>query len=117
MLPKGKSKNEVFSDSGLEKEVRSAVKSAAVRLLSKDTVVIVDGSNYIKGFRYEVWCASKATKTTQCTVQCDVSPEDARKWNEKRCLGASGMVAEAFISPNFLPRGCPTPLDNHCKGH
>ena len=116
MLPKGKSKNEVFSDSGLEKEVRSAVKSAAVRLLSKDTVVIVDGSNYIKGFRYEVWCASKATKTTQCTVQCDVSPEDARKWNEKRRL-ASGMVAEAFITQNFLPRGCPTPLDNHCKGH
>jgi len=89
MLPKGKSKNEVFSDSGLEKEVRSAVKSAAVRLLSKDTVVIVDGSNYIKGFRYEVWCASKATKTTQCTVQCDVSPEDARKWNEKRRLGSA----------------------------
>ena len=102
MLPKGKSKNEVFSDSGLEKEVRSAVKSAAVRLLSKDTVVIVDGSNYIKGFRYEVWCASKATKTTQCTVQCDVSPEDARKWNEKRRL-ASGMVAEAFITKKILP--------------
>ena len=47
-LPKGKTKNQVFADSILEKEVRAALKSAAVRLLSKDTVVIVDGSNYIK---------------------------------------------------------------------
>lgn len=83
-LPKGKTKNQVFADSILEKEVRAALKSAAVRLLSKDTVVIVDASNYIKGFRYEVWCASKATKTTQCTVHCDVSPEDAWEWNGKR---------------------------------
>jgi len=84
MMPKDKSKNQVFADSIVEKEVRSALKSAAVRLLSKDTVVIIDGSNYIKGFRYEVWCASKATKTTQCTVHCDVSPEDAWEWNTKR---------------------------------
>jgi len=83
-LPKDESKNSVFSDSIKEKEVRSAIKSAAMRLLSKDTVVIVDGSNYIKGFRYEIWCASKATKTTQCTVHCDVSPEDAWSWNEGR---------------------------------
>jgi len=83
-LPKDESKNSLFSDSIKEKEVRSAVKSAAMRLLSKDTVVIIDGSNYIKGFRYEIWCASKATKTTQCTVHCDVSPEDAWSWNQNR---------------------------------
>ena len=83
-LPKGQSKNSVFSDSIQEKEVRSAVKSAAMRLLSKDTVVIVDGTNYIKGFRYEIWCASKATKTTQCTVFCDVSDTDAWSWNQTR---------------------------------
>lgn len=83
-LPKGETKNGVFSDSIKEKEVRSAVKSAAMRLLSKETVVIVDALNYIKGFRYEIWCASKATKTTQCTVHCDVSPEDAWSWNQSR---------------------------------
>ena len=83
-FPKGDDKNSVFIDSGKEKEVRAGILSTATRLLSKDTVVIVDGGNYIKGFRYQIWCASKATKTTQCTVHCDVSPEDAWAWNENR---------------------------------
>ncbi len=30
-----------------------------------------------------MYCASKASKTTQCTVHCDVSPEDAWSWNEE----------------------------------
>ena len=83
-VPKDETKGTVFADSNIEKEVRGSLKSSVIRLLSKDTVVIVDGSNYIKGFRYELWCASKATKTTQCTVYCDVSNEDAWKWNEQR---------------------------------
>jgi protein KTI12 len=83
-IPKDETKCTVFADSNIEKEVRGSLKSSVIRLLSKDTVVIVDGSNYIKGFRYELWCASKATKTTQCTVYCDVSNEDAWNWNEQR---------------------------------
>ena len=83
-IPKDNTKCAVFSNSNIEKEVRGNLKSSVIRLLSKDTIVIVDGSNYIKGFRYELWCASKATKTTQCTVHCDVSEEDAWKWNEQR---------------------------------
>ena len=74
----------MFANSNVEKEVRGSLKSSIIRLLSKDTIVIVDGSNYIKGFRYELWCASKATKTTQCTVHCDVSNEDGWSWNEDR---------------------------------
>ena len=83
-IPKDESKCTVFADSTIEKEVRGNLKSSVIRLLSKDTIVIVDGSNYIKGFRYELWCASKATKTTQCTVYCDVSNSDAWDWNEQR---------------------------------
>lgn len=83
-VPKDQTKCTVFSNSTIEKEVRGNLKSSVIRLLSKDTIVIVDGSNYIKGFRYELWCASKATKTTQCTVHCDVSNDDAWKWNELR---------------------------------
>ena len=83
-IPKDQTKCTVFANSTIEKEVRGNLKSSVIRLLSKDTIVIVDGSNYIKGYRYELWCASKATKTTQCTVHCDVSNEDAWKWNELR---------------------------------
>ena len=80
----GQDKNFIFSDSRHEKDVRGRLKSEVIRLLSKDSVVICDGLNYIKGFRYELFCASKASKTTQLTVQCDLSPEDAEKLNSGR---------------------------------
>ena len=37
------------------------------RTLGRDCIVIVDGMNYIKGWRYQLWCESKAAGTT-CTV-------------------------------------------------
>ena len=44
-------KNEVFSDSQKEKEVRSKLKAEVLRTMNKDDVVIIDAANYIKGFR------------------------------------------------------------------
>ena len=35
-------------------------------------------------FRYELYCASKAAKTTQCTVHCDLSVQDCEVWNKNR---------------------------------
>ena len=77
-------KNTIFSDSKHEKDVRGRLKSEVIRLLSKDNVVICDGLNYIKGFRYELYCASKSAKSTQVTIQCDLSPEDAQSFNSAR---------------------------------
>ena len=34
--------------------------------------------------RYELYCASKAAKTTQCTVHCDLSVQDCEGWNRSR---------------------------------
>ena len=42
-------RNIIYSDTRKEKEARGALKSKVERLLSKDTVVIVDSLNYIKG--------------------------------------------------------------------
>jgi len=80
----GQDKNFIFSDSKHEKDVRGRLKSEVIRHLGKDNVVICDGLNYIKGFRYELFCASKAGKTTQLTVQCDLSPADAEQINSGR---------------------------------
>ena len=35
-------------------------------------------------YRYELYCASKAAKTTQCTVHCDLSVQDCEAWNKGR---------------------------------
>jgi len=77
-------KNQVFSDSKHEKAVRGRLKSEVIKLLSREGVVICDGLNYIKGFRYELYCASKAGKTTQCTLHCDLSVQDCEMWNKER---------------------------------
>lgn len=80
----GLGKDEVFRDSQEEKAVRGRLKSEVIRLLSREGVVICDGLNYIKGFRYELYCASKAAKTGQCTLHCDLSPQDCESWNSSR---------------------------------
>lgn len=84
LLLGGLNKNDIFADSKHEKDVRGRIKSEVVRLLNKDNVVICDGLNYIKGFRYELYCASKSVKTTQVTVQCDLCDADVSDLNVTR---------------------------------
>lgn len=45
----GYEKNSTYLDSQKEKRVRGHLKSEVIRLIGKDSVVILDGSNYIKG--------------------------------------------------------------------
>jgi protein KTI12 len=73
-------------DSRKEKLIRGDIKSNTQRLLTQNDVLIIDGSNYIKGFRYEIYCMSKLYKTPQCTVQCDLPVEHAWLWNENRSI-------------------------------
>nr|XP_013101308.1 unnamed protein product [Stomoxys calcitrans] len=81
-IPKaGFHKNVYFGDSQKEKMVRSDLKSEALRLLDKESVVILDAGNYIKGYRYELFCATKAARSTQCTLFCGIQNERAWEFN------------------------------------
>lgn len=51
-----------------EKDARAAEMSAVKRLLGRDAIVIADGLNYIKGFRYQMNCEAKAVQTPSCVV-------------------------------------------------
>lgn len=53
-------------------------------MLNTNDVLILDGSNYIKGYRYEIYCMSKLYKTPQCTIQCEIPIEHAWLWNQQR---------------------------------
>lgn len=57
-----------YRDARTEKEARATEYSAIKRLLAPDAVVIADGLNYIKGFRYQLFCEAKAIPTTSCVV-------------------------------------------------
>jgi protein KTI12 len=55
-------------DAKSEKAARGTLYSAIQRHLSKDDIVIADGLNYIKGFRYQLYCEAKALSTPHCVV-------------------------------------------------
>ena len=38
------------------------------RQMGQDTILIVDSMNYIKGFRYQLYCAAREHKLRVCTV-------------------------------------------------
>lgn len=38
------------------------------RVLTKDTIVIVDGLNYIKGYRYQMYCVARELSIRVATV-------------------------------------------------
>jgi len=84
LLGEAATRDSVFRDSSKEKELRARTKAEVNRLISKDKVVICDALNYIKGFRYELYCLSKSSKTPQVTVWCDLSPPDCLVLNDQK---------------------------------
>ena len=77
-------KNGCYLSSRSEKELRAALKSEVERHLTPDRLVILDALNYIKGYRYELYCISKHIKTTHCVVLCEVASDMAKQWNAGR---------------------------------
>ncbi|KAF2269873.1 chromatin associated protein KTI12 [Lojkania enalia] len=60
---------QVYHTARAEKDARAEEYSAVKRVLSRDDIVIADGMNYIKGFRYQLYCEAKAVQTTSCVLR------------------------------------------------
>lgn len=58
----------LYDHARTEKEARGVAYARAKRVLARDSIVILDGMNYIKGWRYQLWCEAKAAGTTCCVV-------------------------------------------------
>lgn len=50
----------------------------------QDVVVIADSLNYIKGFRYELYCIARSQRTPHCVVHVATSDVVSTKWNSAR---------------------------------
>ena len=61
----------------MEKIFRASLKSNVEKYINEQRVVILDSMNYIKGFRYELYCLARNAKTTLCLVFCDTDLEIA----------------------------------------
>jgi len=75
-------KNESYKDSKEEIFTRGKIKAAVERMLSREVVVIVDSLNYIKGFRYELYCISRSVGTPSCLVYSNVERNKTFEWNQ-----------------------------------
>lgn len=76
-----------YASSADEKKTRAAVKSALDRALGQatsTTLLIVDSLNYIKGFRYELHCLSKAAGQQHGVVWADNELHVEQAWNRLR---------------------------------
>jgi len=49
--------------------------------------VILDGGNYIKGWRYQLYCEAKAVRTPHCVVHIGTPVSQARGINDERLAG------------------------------
>ena len=58
----------VYDAARSEKDARATLSSAIKRDLSRDAIVIADNMNYIKGFRYQLYCEAKGQMTPSCVV-------------------------------------------------
>jgi len=84
----GLSRAQGYKNSAAEKMHRGAFKAAVHRAISKDTVVLADSLNYIKGFRYELFCLCREAGTSHAVVYCDTPREEAEKRNQARPIEA-----------------------------
>lgn len=57
------------ADGRAEKPARAALFTAMQRQMGQDRILIVDAMNYIKGFRYQMYCAARELKLRVCTVR------------------------------------------------
>jgi protein KTI12 len=58
-------------------------------VLSSKDIVILDGANYIKGWRYQLYCEAKAVRTPHCVVHIGTPVSQARGVNDERLAGKS----------------------------
>jgi tRNA uridine 5-carbamoylmethylation protein Kti12 len=77
-------RDQIYNSAAAEKNARAAEFSSIKRVLSKDAVVISDSLNYIKGYRYQLWCEAKAVGTRCCVVHVAAREEECKKWNRER---------------------------------
>lgn len=87
----------VYATARAEKDARAAFSSAVKRALARDTIVVADGMNYIKGFRYQLYCEAKAVQTPSCVVHVGTQREQCKLFNDAKLAdGSGGYEPEVF---------------------
>ena len=73
--------------------------------------MVADCPNYIKGYRYQLWCEAKAAGTRCCVVHVAAQEEECKTWNNERlkAWGRGTEVDDNKQAPH-APKGSNTAL-------
>jgi protein KTI12 len=99
-----------YDDSLQEKTARATLFTAITRHIARDTILVVDGMNYIKGFRYQLYCKAREAGVRVATVYVLATPDQCRKWNEERGDGKKykpqtlDALIQRFEEPSSMVR-------------
>jgi protein KTI12 len=74
-------REEIFATPRAANAFRAALREEVARWLGQQTLVILDATQEIKGFRYEIDCLASSIPTPHTTVWCDVPLSEARRRN------------------------------------
>lgn len=97
----------LYHSSTTEKQVRAQLRSNSDRALAvSQTIVIVDSLNYIKGFRYELFCVAKTAGVSYAVIEAEANVADCHKRDSARLESSKDGYGEGLIkalSDRFEP--------------
>ena len=89
---------------------RASLFTAMQRALTKDTIVIVDGLNYIKGYRYQMYCVARELSVRVATVSRPTCAIGHLRQGNKMRNSYSQPVGLHRCHTGIMPRmACATP--------
>lgn len=99
------SKTTSYSTANHEKALRGALKSGMEHALVKpNRLVILDALNYIKGYRYEIYCTTRTARTPHSVVWVTATEDEAKSRNTQRREEGGNSYEDALyaILPHLL---------------
>lgn len=101
-----------FASAEREKQARSDFKASIRRELSPNKIVIADGMNFTKGYRYELYCIARELNLRFCCAYCEVDPFVAKQRSESRYPARvlKDLIEERMEVPNEQKNKCDKPL-------
>ncbi|CAN6163503.1 unnamed protein product [Urochloa humidicola] len=103
-------RNDSYKDMVVEKNLRGVLRSEVDRSVSRDSIIIVDSLNNIKGYRYELWCLARASGVRYCvkwTIVGNGTAVARRKENQHMIVIYSKILGEDLRSQIGVIVGIP----------
>lgn len=88
----------MYQDSSTEKKTRSRLRAATERTLTKSQVTICDSLNYIKGYRYELFCVAKTSGLNYAVIYCNTPESVCLEHDKTRQISGEGAYGETLCA-------------------